>query len=93
MSERNVVKDPASLFFAVKESTTTVYDSDAVEYLQITIDRIRRGLDAMGLTGPDHAKEREEWLWCDAFLKGTQLKLRRAAYEASQPETKGQVTN
>jgi hypothetical protein len=80
------VKDAASFLLSIKESTSAVWDPDAVEFLQGLVDEIRRGLDKAGLTGPDHQKEREEWLYFDAMLKGVQLKLRKASMQEQQAQ-------
>lgn len=74
------VKDAKSFLLALKESTTTEYDDDAVEFLQATVDAIRHGLTSLGIADPNL---REEWLFFDGLLKGTQLQLRKSAYLAS----------
>ena len=70
------VKDAASFLLAIKETTGTSYDADAVEYLQLKIDAIRRGLDKLGITDE---KKREEWIFFDGMLKGSQLQLLKGA--------------
>lgn len=80
------VKDAASFLLAIKESTTAVYDHDAVDYLQKVVDELRHGLDQFGLTQPSHQKAREEWIFFEGMLKGVQLKLRRTAYDATQAD-------
>ena len=80
------VKDAASFLLAIKESTSTAWDSDACEFLQGLIDNMRREMDKMGLTGPDKQREREEWIAFDFMLKGVLLKFRKVSMQEQQAQ-------
>lgn len=63
---------------AIKESTHTIFDEDAVDYLDTLREGVSRGADAQNLR--DDA--RDAAIFFEGMLRGVQLKLRRAAAES-----------
>jgi hypothetical protein len=73
-----VVKDARTFILALKETTDTQFDDDAIDYLETLEKRVFEGLDAAGVKG----RERDRFILYDGMLKGVILKLRRTVLEA-----------
>lgn len=67
------IRNGREFLLAIKESTHTVFDDDAVEFLDDLVAGICATLDKQGARGPD----RDRMLYFDGMLRGVQLRLVR----------------
>lgn len=73
-----MVKDAREFLLAIKMSTHTTFDADAVDFLELLRTGVSQSLDAAGATGP----ERDSVLFFEGMLRGTQIKLIAAGQQA-----------
>lgn len=72
--DKTVVANARDFLFAIKESTHTVFDADAVEFLDALRDGMSRTLDAQTGLSRD---ERDGIFFFEGMLRGVQLQLKR----------------
>lgn len=79
------VKDARTFLLAIKASTgpwidPSMFDKEAVEYLELISERMFAELDARKVTG----RARDKLIFFDAMLKGVILKLRKNVVQAEK---------
>ncbi len=68
-----MVKDAREFLLAIKESTHTVFDEDAVEFLELLREQMSQSLDARHI----EQYERDSILFFEGMLRGVQVQLTR----------------